>query len=242
VDDVAEPGCLVPILHSDDEIVAVDKPAGLPVIPSPQADAHYCLRSVVERQIGAPVWVVHRLDQDASGVVLFAMTADVHRRLCLAFEHRLVEKTYQALTAGTPDPPVGSIAIALHAARRGKTRPAEPDEPGRRDALTEYETEQVWRRGDATIALVQARPRTGRHHQLRVHFRAVGTPLLFDALYGKRTDLTALADAPCRRLALHARRLILPATVLGARRVLDAPLAADFDATVGWLNREWLGA
>ncbi|MCX6539593.1 MAG: RNA pseudouridine synthase [Acidobacteria bacterium] len=228
------------ILHAGQTVVAANKPAGLPVVPAPPPSAPGdSLRALLEQELGCPLWVVHRLDRDASGVVVFARTADVHRALCLAFENRAVEKSYVALTAGVPDPPESTIDIPLHAARRGKTRPARPGEPGLRDAVTAYAIEDRWHRGDARVALVRARPRTGRHHQLRVHFRAIGTPLLFDPLYGRRVDLTDLADAPCQRLALHATRLIVPATVLGTRFEFDAPLAPDLAATVSWFDREW---
>ena len=228
------------VLYSDDAIVAVNKPAGLPVVPAPPPSAPGdSLRARLQQELGCPLWVVHRLDRDASGVVVFARTADVHRVLCAAFENRIVEKTYLALAAGWPEPPEGTIEIPLHAARRGKTRPATPEEAGIREAVTAYAIEERWQRGDARVSLVRARPRTGRHHQLRVHFRAIGTPLLFDRLYGRRVDLTDLADVPCQRLALHASRLIVPATVLGTRLDLDAPLAADLAAAVRWFEREW---
>jgi 23S rRNA-/tRNA-specific pseudouridylate synthase len=211
----------------------------VPVIPAPQSAPGECLRAQIEEALGCPLWVVHRLDRDASGVVVFARTADAHRALCLAFENRVVEKTYVALTAGVPDPPEGTIDIPLHAARRGKGRPAVPGEPGLREAMTAYVIEQRWHRGDQQVALVRARPRTGRHHQLRVHFRAIGTPLLFDRLYGRRVDLAGLADVPCQRLALHATHLLVPATILGTRLDVDAPLSADLAATVRWFDREW---
>jgi 23S rRNA-/tRNA-specific pseudouridylate synthase len=171
--------------------------------------------------------------------VVFARSAEAHRALCLAFENREVEKAYLAITAGVPDPPEGTIEVPLHAARRGKTRPAVPGEPGVREAVTAYRVEQSWQRGDDRVGLVRARPRTGRHHQLRVHFRAIGTPLLFDRLYGKRVDLAGLADVPCQRLALHATRLVVPATALGTRFEFDAPLALDLAGAIQWFNRAW---
>jgi RluA family pseudouridine synthase len=227
------------VLHADEFVVAANKPAGLPVIPAPLLAPGDSLRARLEQELGCSLWVVHRLDRDASGVVVFARTADAHRALCLAFESRAVEKSYAALTWGLPDPSEGTIDLPLHAARRGKTRPATPGEPGAREAATAYATDRRWHRGDDRVALVSARPHTGRHHQLRVHFRAIGTPLLFDGLYGRRVDLTSLADAPCQRLALHATRLVVPATALGTRLELDAPLAADFAATLRWFDREW---
>ncbi|MEI6667288.1 MAG: RluA family pseudouridine synthase [Acidobacteriota bacterium] len=226
------------VLLETDAVVAVDKPPGLTVVPAPTEPGD-SLRHRVERALGCPLWVVHRLDRDASGVVLFARSADAHRALCLAFEHRLVEKSYVALTAGVPDPPEGVIAVPLHAARRGKTRPAAPGEAGAQEATTGYEVVERWHRDGHRAALVSARPRTGRHHQLRVHFRSIGTPLLFDRVYGRRVDLAPLDGIPCQRLALHASRLVVPATVLGTRIDVHAPMAADLQAAIGWLANTW---
>ena len=228
------------LLHADRDIVAVSKPAGLPVIPAPPPSSPAdSLRIMLERELGCALWVVHRLDRDASGVVVFARSADAHRALCLAFERREVAKAYAALTAGVPEPPTGTIEIPLHAARRGKTRPAAPGEPGLREAITAYSTERTWRKGPSRVGLVSARPRTGRHHQLRVHFRAIGTPLVHDQLYGKGADLTGLTDLPCQRLALHATHLVIPEAVLGTRFEFEAPLAPDFAEAISWLDREW---
>ena len=230
----------IPILFQNDRLVAVDKPPGIPVVPAPPpSDPGDSLRARLEAALGCPLWVVHRLDRDASGVIVFARTAAAQRELCAAFEARTVQKTYLALTVGVPEPDSGEIAIPLHAARRGKTRPAAPDEAGARAASTSYSVRSRWRNGESALALVEAHPRTGRHHQIRVHFRAIGTPLLGDALYGRRADTAALADAPCRRLALHASRLVLPVAGLDSRLVLEAPLAADLSATLRWLDREW---
>ena len=230
----------IPILLQNDQLVAVDKPPGIPVVPAPPpSEPAGSLRARLESQLGCPLWVVHRLDRDASGVVVFARTAGAHRDLCAAFESRTVQKTYLALTVGVPEPSAGEIEIPLHAARRGKSRPAGPGEAGARAAFTSYSVLSQWRNGDSAVALVEAHPRTGRHHQIRVHFRAIGTPLVGDALYGRRADTASLAEAPCQRLALHASRLVLPAPGLDARLVLEAPLAADLSATLRWLDREW---
>ena len=228
----------VAILHQDAYCIAVDKPPGIPVIPAPTSDTPGdCLRSRVEQAIGRRVWVVHRIDLEASGVVLFARTPDAHRALSMAFESRDVEKTYTLLAAGIPDPLSGTIDIALHSARRGKARPALADEPGTQLAITDYAVETSWRMERGSVSLVTAHPRTGRHHQLRVHFRAIGTPLLWDAAYGRRVDLEELEDAPCQRLALHAARIRIPAGVLGSAPLdVSSPLATDLAATVRWFD------
>jgi RluA family pseudouridine synthase len=226
------------ILALTADIVAVNKPAGITVVPAPDVPADACLRALVERQLGTPVWVVHRLDRDTSGVVVFARSAEAHREFSLAFEHRRVQKTYLAFTAGVPEPGAGRIDTPLHPARRGRTRPAAPGEPGAWPAATGYAVRQRWTDEGASVAMVDAHPETGRHHQIRVHLRAIGCPILFDGIYGRGISIPALEDAPCQRLALHASRLAIPGPD-GVFAVYDAPLAADLAALVRWLDGTW---
>jgi 23S rRNA-/tRNA-specific pseudouridylate synthase len=157
----------------------------------------------------------------------------------MAFEHRHVEKTYLAFAAGEL-PLRGRPTVPLHAARRGKARPARPGEPGAREAVTEYVVRRRWQRGDTLVSLLEVHPLTGRHHQIRVHLRAAGAPLLFDPLYGRGLMPPQLAHAPCRRLALHASRLDLPSPGGGGRLVVAAPLAPDLEELVAWLDATWL--
>jgi tRNA pseudouridine32 synthase/23S rRNA pseudouridine746 synthase len=174
--------------------LAVDKPAGLVVVPARDEDPEACLKRVVERERGEPLWVVHRLDRGTSGVVLFARDPGAHRALCVAFEHGRVEKTYLAVVSPAPVDDAGTIDAPLHAARKGKMRPAEPGEAGALVSRTDW---RVLRR-DGDRALLEVRPRTGRQHQIRVHLRFAGMPLLFDPLYGGKGD---------SRLTLHAWRI-----------------------------------
>jgi len=228
------------ILHRDEDLVAVAKLPGEAVIPARGEPPEACLRRRLERQLGRRVLVVHRIDQDASGVVVFALRADAHRAASVAFEKRLVDKTYLAFVSGTPPDLEGAIDVPLHPARRGKTRPASPAEPGLQPAQTDYRVLRSWRRGDAVVSLVEAKPRTGRHHQIRVHLRSIGTPILFDPLYARGFAPEGLADeAPCRRLALHAHRLELPGREGGSRIAALAPLADDLAALQEWLGAAW---
>ena len=125
--------------------------------------------------------------------------------------------------------------MPLHSARRGKTRPARPGEPGAQAAVTDYATRKQWPLGEGFVSLVEARPQTGRHHQLRVHLRSAEAPILFDPLYGRGRMPEALAPAPCARLALHAARLELETENAG-RIAVTAPLAPDLEALAAWLD------
>ena len=199
------------ILHDDGALVAVAKPAGEPVIAARGEPREACVQKRLERQLRRRVYVVHRIDKDASGAVVFALDAESHRAASLAFENRRVHKRYLAFVAGALEPPAGRLDTPLHAARKGKTRPARPGETGAQAAVTEYTTRRRFRLGDRAVCLVEARPETGRHHQIRVHLRAAGAPILFDPLYGRGLMPDALAEAPCTRLALHAERLEIEA-------------------------------
>ena len=185
-------------------------------------------------QLGSRLWVVHRLDRETSGLVLFARDAEAHRALSLAFERREIGKRYLAFTAGEPPQAEGRVELALHAARRGKTRPARPGEAGAKPAATQYRSLSRWRFDGALVALVELEPETGRQHQLRVHLRALGAPILGDRLYGR--SAVELAGSPLARLALHAARLTLPGGPGRAARSFEAPLAADLVAFRGWLD------
>lgn len=266
------------LLHEDHDLVAVAKPSGEPVIAARGEPRSLCLQKRVERLLHRRLWVVHRIDRDASGVVVFALNADAHRAVSLAFEHREVTKTYAAYVAGTIEPPRGRIEVPLHGARKGKTRPARPGEPGAQPATTEYVTRKRWalssrgtpmapgpegsagadrpstepsREGAETtggagevhvdprcarVVLLDAHPVTGRHHQIRVHLRSIGTPILFDPLYGRGLMPEALAGVPCARLALHARRIDLASLRGSGRVVVEAPLPPDLTALGEWLD------
>ena len=138
--------------------------------------------------------------------------------------------------AGGLEPWRGRIDVPLHAARRGKTRPARSDEPGALPATTEYTTRERWA-APAPVSLLDVHPVTGRHHQIRVHLRAAGAPILFDPLYGRGLMPPGLASAPCQRLALHARRIDVPAFRGGGRVVIEAPLPGDLVALAEWLGQ-----
>lgn len=226
---------MLELLHDDGDVVAVAKPAGEPVIPARDEPAGESVQLQLERQLGRRLWIVHRIDRDASGLVLFACNARAHRELSLAFEHRRVTKSYVAFVAGALAPAAGRVDLALHGARKGKTRPALPGEPGALASVTEYETTGTWTIEGAAVSRVAARPLTGRHHQIRVHLRARECPILFDPLYAKGRTPAGMAGAPCSRLALHALRLDGPHPS-GGRLALECPLAPDLAALASWLD------
>ena len=224
------------LLHEEPELVAVAKPAGLAVIPERDGDPAASLRRMLETSRGEPLWVVHRIDKDTSGIVLFARSAAAHRWLNDAFAGRRVRKRYLAFAAGDL-PGARTVDVALVEARRGKSRPAGPGETGKA-SVTELVALARWRRGGDTVTMVEARPLTGRHHQIRVHLRYLEAPILFDPAYGKRTLRGMLDGAPGGRLALHAAGLELTRPD-GSALAIEAPLPDDLTALRAWLDAGW---
>lgn len=217
----------IALLHQGSGFFAVDKPPGQLVIPGRNGGAGPSLRERLEAQLDRKVYVVHRLDRDTSGVLLFALEPESHRALSMAFERGLVAKKYLALVKGQ----LGAereIDLALVPARKGRMRPSRPGEEGK-PAKTRVRPVEIF--ADAT--LLEAEPLSGRTHQIRVHLAAVGHPLLYDHQYGRdepvsERELGGSSDAVVlARTPLHASELALP-SLSGIEAVtIRAPLAAD---------------
>ena len=176
------------VLSHEADVLAVAKPCGLVVVPGRGDAAHGSLREAVEAHLGRPVWVVHRIDRPASGVVLLATSAEAHRRLSMAFEAGAVERRYLAWVLGVPEPLQGTIDLPIREGRKGRMKGAPDGKPSRTDYRVLREAQGC--------ALVEARLQTGRRHQIRLHLAYRGHPVLVDGLYaGPRLgDLRALAD------------------------------------------------
>lgn len=225
------------VLHVDDELVAIDKPAGLLVHPS-ALDAHETQTAwaMLQAQRGERLWTVHRLDKATSGVLVFARSPDVARALGAAFEAGTVRKDYRALVRGWP-PEAGELNQPL---ARDPERPStgQPQVP----ACTRYRRLACfeWPFGDgrhatSRYALMAVEPLTGRRHQIRRHFKQIAHPLVGDSTHGKGAHNRAVARwLGLQRLWLHACALELPALGPGgAVRRLEAPLGPEWAALAG---------
>ena len=218
------------VLHADDAIVAIDKPAGLLVHRS-ALDAHETRTAadLMRTQLGAPVWLLHRLDKATSGVLAFARSAEVASAFGEAFESGRVRKRYLALVRGWPDAE-GEVDYAL--ARDPELPSAgQPRLPAvtrwRRLACFEWPFPDG-RHATSRYALVEVEPLSGRRHQIRRHFKHIAHPLVGDTTHGKGAHNRAVAAwLGTTRLWLHATRLELPALDGGTVRVIEsAPGAA----------------
>lgn len=195
--DYLPPETPLDILHADHELLIVNKPAGLLSVPGKGADLADCLLARVQQAFPTAL-LVHRLDRDTSGVMVFALSPHAQRHLGLQFEKRYVKKTYVARVFGTLSPKTGTVDLPITADWPNRPRQMICHQTGRA-ALTDW---RVLRQGGGE-SRVRLMPHTGRSHQLRVHMLALGHPILGDALYA-----TGVArDHP--RLMLHSEELRL---------------------------------
>ncbi|MGQ0508464.1 MAG: RluA family pseudouridine synthase [Myxococcaceae bacterium] len=207
------------ILFEGDGWLVVDKPAGVLVIPG-RAQGTPSLREQLEAERKQKIFVVHRLDRDTSGVLVFALNAEVHRELSMALEAGEAEKTYLALVEGALTEPM-TVNAALTAGRKGRMRVARGGEEGKA-SITQLRPVESLR----NATLVEVKPKTGRTHQIRVHLQSIGHPLIFDPQYGKDEPVAGLSRTP-----LHAAELRM------AGRVFTAPLPSDLAQALTQLRR-----
>jgi tRNA pseudouridine32 synthase / 23S rRNA pseudouridine746 synthase len=200
-----------PILHVDDDLLVVDKPAGLLSVPGRGEDRADCLIARLRARF-PQVLLVHRLDLDTSGVIVFALTPQAQAHLGRQFENRRVQKRYVAVVSGRPAEAKGRVDLPLIVDWPNRPRQKVCHETGR-TAQTDW---RVLRPEGANTRL-RLSPLTGRSHQLRVHMLALGHPILGDPLYAEG----AAADWP--RLMLHAEELRLTHPQTGAPLRLRAP-------------------
>ncbi|WP_212523014.1 RluA family pseudouridine synthase [Actibacterium sp. MT2.3-13A] len=185
------------ILHQDHEILLVDKPSGLLSVPGRGEHLADCLLSRVQAAFPEAL-LVHRLDRDTSGVMVFALTPHAQRHLGLQFEKRQVKKTYVARVWGRVADKTGTVDLPLIVDWPNRPRQKVDFEMGK-PALTDWRVVKY----EETATRVRLYPKTGRSHQLRVHMREIGHPILGDPFYAEGEAL----DAP--RLMLHAESLRL---------------------------------
>ena len=233
----------IEILHVDNDLLAVNKPAGLATIPGRGQET-----SLVEllrgTGFGPEIRLVHRIDVDTSGVVVLARTLSGQRALVRAFARREVDKEYWAIVAGKPDADWGVIdaPIGVHPRRKERMRVQKDGRP----AVTEWELLESW----LGYSLLRCRPLTGRRHQIRVHLAHAGMPLAVDPLYGGGAGvyLSRLkADyKPSRthpeypligRVSLHARAVRLRHPGTGEMIEVTAEPPKDFRAVINQLRR-----
>jgi len=223
------------VLYLDEALLVVNKTAGLPtLVDGYQRNAPYLAGIVAE--IYGRVWVVHRLDKDTSGVIVFARTARAHRALNSQFEQRQPSKVYHALVIGQPEWDEKTVELPLRPNGDRRHRTVIDLQRGKA-AATELRLLERYQ----GYALVEATPRTGRTHQIRAHLAAAGHALIADELYrragGKPPGSTENAP-PIDRLGLHAHSLELIHPLSNQAQRFEAPYPQDFARAVEQLRQQ----
>ncbi len=242
------------ILHRDENLVAVFKPVGVATIPG--RDESDSVLEQLARQLNLPssgeadprVRVVHRLDKDTSGVLLFALNRAAQQHVSHQFQNNTVEKEYLALVRGRPGENEGVVDAPLAAHPASNKRMAVVKHGGR-PARTEWRMEEAFR----GFTLLRCFPKTGKTHQIRVHLAHIALPLAIDPLYGSpqpillsqfKRDYRPTRGETERpliaRLSLHAEKLRLT-NLNGETLEIVAPPPKDFRATLNQLRRHGRG-
>ncbi|MDD5010973.1 MAG: RNA pseudouridine synthase [Phycisphaerae bacterium] len=231
-------GNKIEILYQDSGIIAVNKPVGLEVTNDRGGGEN--LIALLQKQTAEDgLMIIHRLDKDASGVILLAKNKDAQTRFQDLFAESKIKKTYLALTAGKPENQTGQINVPFMQCKRD-SRKVEIAEKKGKDAETHWELLADF----GSISLIAAVPTTDRTHQIRVHFQYAGFPLAIDPLYGANSPIMLSGFKPDYRLSKDAEeiplieRLTLCAYELEAENLhFIAPLEKKFKATIKMLTK-----
>ncbi|OWK44379.1 Ribosomal large subunit pseudouridine synthase D [Fimbriiglobus ruber] len=203
----------IAIIHEDEAVIVIDKPAGLLTVATEgeRVDTAFAWLNAYlnTKRLGRP-FVVHRLDRETSGLLIFARTQEIRDQLQVDWEN--VAKTYLATVEGVPTPAEGGVQNFLTEGRDFRVRASDHERPGAKFAITRYRV--VAKRG--THSLLEVVIETGRKHQIRVHLAGLGHPVIGDTVYEAKSD-------PAGRLGLHAWRLAFNHPVTGKRIELEAP-------------------
>lgn len=230
-------------IYEDDQIVAFNKPSGLLTIPHRFYRELLSLHKEAEKQYGK-LFIVHRIDKDTSGAIIFAKNEVAHRHYSMAFQNRQVQKHYRALCVGNPVNEEGVIITGImeHPTIKGKMV---INRKGK-EAHSEYKVLEKW----PGYAYLEVAIYTGRTHQIRVHMQSLGTPIIADDIYGDGKPLMLSSfkkkfndsgnydeEKPLlNRMALHAYELIIP-NLEEELIHITAPIPKDFKATINQLNK-----
>jgi 23S rRNA pseudouridine1911/1915/1917 synthase len=237
------------ILYEDEELLVIDKPAGMAVHPAPGSETGTLVNAVLHHAAGRlsgiggvlRPGVVHRLDKDTSGVMVVAKSDRAHQGLSALWARHDIERAYLALTRGAPEPRWGETETPIGRSPFDRKKMAVLKTGGRR-ALTRYATEAAWGHAERPLAArVRCRLETGRTHQIRVHLAYRGAPCLGDSLYGSGPPAApvraAVAEAGLTRQALHAAVLGFMHPVTGEALRFETSPPEDMRRLEAALNR-----
>jgi 23S rRNA pseudouridine1911/1915/1917 synthase len=240
----------ITILYDDDQLVVINKPAGVVVHPGAGETGETVVDWLTKNYpaVRKEAWaeperagIVHRLDKDTSGIMIVAKTITALQNLQAQFKARTIEKMYTAITVGEPPESEGTVRtyIGRHQTKRQQQAWYElPLQDSAKEAVTNYRVDAVYHRNDVTFAKIFFYPKTGRMHQLRVHAKYLGTPILGDALYSSKLAFAMGKILGVERQMLHATTLTFNHPVLNKILTFNAPLPADMQAILKALQSQ----
>ena len=231
-------------LYEDEDLIIVNKPSGVLVLPDRFNSGLTSLHRFLQDEMGQQLWVVHRIDRDTSGVIVFAKNDVAHRYMSMLFMEHNIGKFYAGLVHGRVEPEMGRIEAAIieHPFFKGKMTTAAKGKA----SVTDFRVVEQW----PLFSLMQFQIHTGRTHQIRVHMQSIGHPIVCDELYGdgkpfllstikRKYNLSKKEEEErplLSRLALHAYKLSFVKQD-GTEVTAEAPLPKDIAACVNQLNK-----
>jgi len=239
------------VAFEDDDIIVIDKPAGMVVHPAPGHPGATLVNALLAHcgeglsGIGGArrPGIVHRIDKDTSGLLVAAKSDAAHRGLTEMFEIHALDRRYQALVWGVPVPTAGTIEANIGRDKRNRKRMSIVQAPAGKPAVTRYRTAAVYRNG--AVSLQTCSLQTGRTHQIRVHMASRGHAVIGDPVYGRvSASRRAALTGPAReavlafpRQALHAAHLGFVHPISGQSLTFDSPLPHDIKRLIDLLER-----
>ncbi|MDY0092543.1 MAG: RluA family pseudouridine synthase [Candidatus Vecturithrix sp.] len=205
---------MISILFENDDLLVVEKPEGIATIPERQKEKE-CLLGLVSASVAHKLYIVHRLDKEVSGVLVFAKHAAAHKNLNEQFNQRKIQKTYMAVTHGVIERAIHRIDTPIRQFGSGRMG---IDLKQGKPCITEFSVTQRFE----AYTLVKIHPLTGRRHQIRVHFYSIGHPLVGDSRYGEKS-----IQSQFPRLLLHAHQLTCR-LLSGEEMTFTSPLPPSF--------------
>ncbi len=238
----------LPIVYEDEDLIVIDKPAGLVVHPAP-GNPDQTLVNALLAHCGASIsgiggvrrpGIVHRLDKGTSGLLVAAKNDASHQHLATLFAKHQIERAYKAIILGIPSPARGTIVGSIGRNPKNRKKMAVVTQGGK-EAQTQYCLEQVFDNGAASM--IVCRLSTGRTHQIRVHLSNMGHPILGDPLYGRRRAMLGRVSAHAQDIvrkfphqALHAFRLGFTHPRTDETMTFDSKLPYDMGVLIETLN------